>query len=240
MPFPQWGDVPSWLAAGSLLLAFRVFFWDRVNTERRQVDMVGWWTTISPVTGRHEGSAITMVLHIRNASELPVDIASMDLRPEASWKVTYPVKVTNPGERYTITAASWEMRRGSQDYSVRDARILPMETWESAEIVMDVRNQKPSNAIELDIGRTRCVITLCCITDNAGRRWRVSPGKGGRAKRYRWYSSTKGVPREWRGPIRRNVHYLRLKHRISRHRVSKIDLTVSPTLDIGPKRESKE
>lgn len=41
----DWGSVPAWLGAGSLLLAFRIFWRDRSNAERSQVDLVGAWGT---------------------------------------------------------------------------------------------------------------------------------------------------------------------------------------------------
>jgi hypothetical protein len=40
-----WGSVPAWLGAVSLLLAFRIFWRDRSNAERSQVDLVGAWGT---------------------------------------------------------------------------------------------------------------------------------------------------------------------------------------------------
>jgi hypothetical protein len=49
MPLPalikdlDWGSVPAWLGAGSLLLAFVVFLRNRGNAERAQVDLIGAW-----------------------------------------------------------------------------------------------------------------------------------------------------------------------------------------------------
>jgi hypothetical protein len=41
MPHIDLGNVPSWLAAGSLLLVFVIFIRDRGNSDRSQVDRVG-------------------------------------------------------------------------------------------------------------------------------------------------------------------------------------------------------
>jgi hypothetical protein len=40
------GDVPSWIGAGSLLLAFRIFLKDRSRSDRTQVDALGIWGDI--------------------------------------------------------------------------------------------------------------------------------------------------------------------------------------------------
>jgi hypothetical protein len=72
----DWGNVPAWLGAGSLILADVVFMCDRTNSDRVQVDLVGAWATVAyersapDVSPRVETGLVTG--HMRNASELPV------------------------------------------------------------------------------------------------------------------------------------------------------------------------
>jgi len=71
----DWGSVPAYAAAASLLLAFRLFLRDRRNAERAQVDLVGVWgmweRTALPEDLADRPYDVTVRVFIRNASELP-------------------------------------------------------------------------------------------------------------------------------------------------------------------------
>jgi hypothetical protein len=45
----DWGNVPAWLGALSLILAYRVFMRDRYNAQRGQMDKLGAWATVAYV-----------------------------------------------------------------------------------------------------------------------------------------------------------------------------------------------
>jgi hypothetical protein len=71
----DWGNVPAWLGAGSLLLAFTIFIRDRRNSDRLQVDRVGVWFTETyerrmPGVGEDQGRVeeADIQVHVRNAS----------------------------------------------------------------------------------------------------------------------------------------------------------------------------
>ena len=241
MSFPNWGNVPSWLAAGSLLLAFRIFTRDRVNAEREQVDLVGWWATISPNTKGQDDPEVIVVWHIRNASELPIDINYLEFRLDSRWLVPLDSQeIRIPDIDAALTISTMEVgRRATHNYFMLDAHIPPKETWESAETLINVASHKPSKTGQLDFRHTRCVVNICCITDNAGRRWRVSPGKGERAKRHRWYSRNKGVrvPPEWLGPIRGSRRWRQL-NRLFRSKIpNSSPSVVEADMGIRPKGE---
>jgi hypothetical protein len=77
----DYGNVPGWIAAFSLLLAFRIFRLDRRATERTQVDLIGVWfkvdyeRTFSPEAARVETGKF--IRFVRNASALPVEIVQI-------------------------------------------------------------------------------------------------------------------------------------------------------------------
>ncbi len=87
----DWGNVPAWLGAGSLILAYLVIMRDRTSSERAQVDLVGAWTTVEyersapDVSPRVESGMVTG--HVRNASELPVRVAQIAYKVESRWMV---------------------------------------------------------------------------------------------------------------------------------------------------------
>jgi hypothetical protein len=94
VPHVDLGTVPSWLGAGSLLLAFVIFFRDRGNSDRTQVDRLGTWFTekyerrvpgLSKDQGRVEEAAIEV--HVRNASDLPLHVVQLAYEVRTAWMI---------------------------------------------------------------------------------------------------------------------------------------------------------
>jgi hypothetical protein len=176
----DWGSVPAWAGAASLLLAFRVFLRDRSNTERAQVDLIGTWATVEynnvPLSAdRYE---TTVDLYIRNASELPVEVV----------QTAYEVHTTWIGK-----AQVWPGLRPLAVYSGRET-VPPQDTWRKQlnYTPASIANLAPEGAEMLTLFEgVRCVANWMLLIDNAGRRWDVRPSKGSRAKRARWYRRRK-------------------------------------------------
>jgi hypothetical protein len=64
----EWGNVPAWLGAGSLILAFVVFMRDRRNDDRSQVDLVGAWGEPEyQVAMPGTAEVVKATIHIRSA-----------------------------------------------------------------------------------------------------------------------------------------------------------------------------
>ena len=213
MPFPAWGDVPSWLAAGSLLLAFRVFTRDRTNLARQQVDSIGWWPLLT--VDESDPDVLKVTWCIQNASELPIDIDYFEFTPKSYWHIPGKhVEAEWGGKRYTLSP--YDIRAGldvEYQFFFSDIHIPPKEVWKSSNIRVGVKPQRPKDADRVMLEKTNCVVKICCITDNAGRRWRVLPGRGQRAKRHRWYSHTGKVPHEWESFLRKHKRRLRFRLR---------------------------
>lgn len=123
----DWGNVPAWLGASSLLVAFSVFVRDRNERERTQVDRVGIWTSAewdlkTPWDGdRVETGKINF--SVRNSTDLPAELIRVAYDLHTRWIVTdhgqstpdLPVWSVEPGTGVVqITAAYLTRKRPKQ------------------------------------------------------------------------------------------------------------------------------
>ena len=192
----DWGSVPAWLGAGSLLLAFRIFWRDRSNAERSQVDLVGAWGTTEYERRSPDAperiEQVTVHLFIRNASELPVEVAQLACDLETRWLVP-------DGELAYRPVAGVQPHRCFIDRIV----VAPQYTWDGS-YDFNIEHLAPENAVQLDLIRgVVAVIRWLLIIDNAGRKWEVRPGSGTRARRVRWYSRREEYQPAWWAARRR-------------------------------------
>jgi hypothetical protein len=197
MPHVDWGNVPSWLGAGSLLLAFVIFFRDRRNSDRAQVDRVGVWFTETyekrfPGIGQNQDRVeeATIRVHVRNASDLPVNVAQLAFEVRTNWMV--PTEPQNPVPVHVETAGN-----GSVKLFLNDFRVPPGETLDMPSPV-NVDHLAPEAAVQLaPFHGVNAAASWLLVTDNVGRRWIVRPREG-RAKRRRWYLRRKEYwPQRW-------------------------------------------
>jgi hypothetical protein len=191
----DWGTVPGWLAAGSLILAFVIFLRDRRNAERSQVDLVGAWgegthELIAP--GEAEVIQATINLHLRNASELPVTVKQLAHEVHTRW--FHEVQEHSVVRVYDLVDAAEPLRA-----FVNDLQLAPGETKELGPYGFNLAHLAPdgSNQLAWPNGVTVRVAWLLLI-DNAGRRWVVKPQKGRRARRVlRWWRPEEYMPAKW-------------------------------------------
>jgi hypothetical protein len=186
----DWGSVPAWLGAGSLLLAFRIFWRDRTNAERSQVDLVGAWGTTEYERRAPDASErvvqVRVRLFIRNASELPIEVVQLACDLETAWLVP-------DGEIAYRPVAGVQPHRSFTDHIV----VPPQDTWDSSH-EFNIAHLAPENAVQLSlIHGAVVVIRWLLIIDNAGRRWEVRPASGSRARRIRWYSRREEYQPAW-------------------------------------------
>jgi hypothetical protein len=183
------GNVPSWLAAGSLSIAFAILVRDRRNADREQVDRVGIWFTETydrrpPGADRVEEAAVEV--RLRNASDLPVEVVKLAYEVRTRWLVP-------AGElAYIFTDGSAPLVQ-----LLENVRIPPGETL-SAPSPVNVAHLAPEGAVQIaPIGGVTCAVDWFFVIDNAGRRWRARPRRE-RAKRWRWYRRPgEHQPRKW-------------------------------------------
>ena len=70
----DWGDVPTWLTAGSILIGVEELRRRRMDDERQQVDQVSLWCEPGSTVS---GSPSPAVLHIANAAATPARVLSV-------------------------------------------------------------------------------------------------------------------------------------------------------------------
>ncbi len=203
---PDLGNVPSWIGAGSLLLAFRIFLRDRTHSDRAQVDAIGIWGVIRridflPVNPRNDD--IEFQIKVRNAKDLPVEVHHIAFTFDTRWLVP------------------WEEATGSE-VPVRDEQagkpdvmrflgpigIPPQETWESQWFTVNLTHAAPAADAGLSFLDTgvKTVIVYALVVENAGIRWESRQRQGKPAKRIRWYSRSGAYyPADWQNPNGRRL-----------------------------------
>jgi hypothetical protein len=178
MPHVDLGTIPSWLGAGSLLLAFVIFTRDRGNTDRAQVDRIGVWFTETyerrfPGVGEDQSRVeeATIEVHVRNASDLPVQVVQLAYEVRTKWMV--PDQPDSPLPAYIVTTGD-----GCVKQFLNDFRVPPGETLDLSSPV-NVAHLAPEGAVQLSaIQGVTAAATRLLAVDNVGRRWIVRPRKG--------------------------------------------------------------
>ena len=230
MSFPDWGNIPAWIGAGSLLLAFRIFLRDRNKADRGQVDALGVWWEIDgepSMPGMRRVDDIKFRIMVRNASDLPIEATQIAWTIKTRWAVpdlTQPLlPKTDPNY-----PGVYIVRAGLDD-SLRftgPAKIPPQQTFEGQWLTINLTHTAPEKEAWLDPTSEglQCVIIYGLFTDNAGRRWETRHQKGKQARRIRWYSRTDPYyPIAWQNRIGRGSRVVkaRLSERVKRYRRSR-------------------
>ncbi|MER5451199.1 hypothetical protein ABT065_37175 [Streptomyces sp. NPDC002764] len=195
----DWGTVPAWLGAGSLILAFRVFLRDRRNAERNQVDSVGAWGSIESIkskNGQFGVQTAIMRLSIKNSSDLPVDIvdATFGVAARLINSTGKEVALRESGYRAEISA---QQHPEEEKFRVGVRRLPPGETWVSPhgfDITFNYPDVDDSGKLRWDI---QFVVLSLIVLDNAGRVWQLRPASGSRAREVRWYNKKRVLPKMW-------------------------------------------
>lgn len=230
MSFPDWGNVPAWIGAGSLLLAFRIFLRDRSRADRAQVDVVGvWWETeyepSMPAGRRVDDIKVRML--VRNASDLPIEATQIAWKIRTRWAVPDLTQPLFP-ETDPHYPGVYTVREGLDD-SLKltgPARIPPEKTFEGQWLSINLTHAAPDQDAWLGFTSEdlQCVMVYGLFTDNAGRRWETRHQKGKQARRIRWYSRTDPYyPIAWQNRIGRKtrVTKAKLSERIKKYRSDK-------------------
>jgi hypothetical protein len=209
---PDMGNIPSWIGAGSLLLAFRIFLRDRSRSDRAQVDTVGIWGDIERdvvVSGGPRNDDVKVQIRIKNASDAPIEVNRVAFTFHTQWVIPTD-DTSDPAVRVRrcVPGRTDVMR------FMGPIGIAPQTTWEGQWIPINLTHTAPAEDAELFFfsDGVKCVILYSLITDNAGRRWEARQRKGKAAKRIRWYSrSGTHYPVEWQNPIGRRFRIFKAK-----------------------------
>jgi hypothetical protein len=169
---PDLGNVPSWIGAGSLLLAFRIFLRDRSRSDRAQVDAVGIWDEIereAVLPGKPRIDDIKVQIHIRNATDVPIDVPSVAFTFETIWVVpsfSDELEGLGPHVREQLPGKADSLR------FMESIRVAPQDTWDGPWTPIILTHTAPADSASLGFfsDGVRCVVAYALITDNAGRR----------------------------------------------------------------------
>lgn len=209
---PDMGNVPSWIGAGSLLLAFRIFLKDRSRSDRVQVDAVGIWGGIDrhAVLGGPRNDNVKVQIHIRNATELPIEVQLVAFTFQTRWGM--PVGDDVPDS--VVRVRQYVPGKADSMRFMGPVGIAPQTTWDGAWVDINLTHTAPADDAELYFfsDGVKCVIAYSLITDNAGRRWEARQRQGKPAKRIRWYSRSGAYyPMEWQNRVGRKFRIFKVK-----------------------------
>lgn len=226
----DWGTVPSWLSAGSLLLAFRIFLKDRANNLRDQVDQIGIWLDVT----EEFGGIASIKFHHRNASNRPARIVQFAYTLHTEWRVAEDTKRFPPTKGGNETGAVgidqtatgdtfyWRSMTGTRLFETWHTHFPPLtlmpDSTKTYKFGKSLHNVRPEGALSLmPITGIIATINWCLIIDNAGNRWELRPGQASRARRI-----TSMSRRAWRYPVSwqraRKLHcLLRSRLRLERY-----------------------
>jgi len=195
----DWGTVPAWLGALSLILAFTVFRRDRLNAERGQIDLVGAWSSVEYERSFPDKTPIvegTVTAHIHNGSQLPVRIVVACYKIESNWLV--PDLDATPASHGQTWAFAVTPGTEPPIHFPGDLVATPQTTTE-VPFRVNVEHMAPAGAEYLAPSKgIWAKVEWLLVIDNAGRRWEMRPEQGGRAKRVRsWWRPKEHMPRNW-------------------------------------------
>lgn len=155
------GTLPDWFGGVSLLLAFVIFFRDRRERARTQADLVGIWFD-RPEWTPGAAPTITVELHIRNASQLPVRIN----------EIAFTVTPTWAGVPHGPNQL-----RSQRATPIISRRSLPTPLPPGRDEVIALSYEPVNSAGGVGLGQVDCGVTEAQIVDNAGRTWLVRAGR---------------------------------------------------------------
>jgi hypothetical protein len=132
----------------------------------------------------------TIQVHVRNASDLPVQVIQLAFEVRTRW--TVPIEPQGPVPAHVATPGD-----GCVQLFLDDFRVPPGETLDMPSPV-NVAHLAPEGAVQLwPIQGVTATASWLLVIDNVGRRWIVRPRQG-RAKRWRWYRKRQEYwPRRW-------------------------------------------
>jgi hypothetical protein len=123
-------------------------------------------------------------MKVRNTSNLPLEVTQVAWEISTAWMV--------PNQRNGKEVFSWTQMAGTEArrHFTNSIEIPPEATKEMRIDNYIVTDMRPSEAIHLSTTNEglRCRVKWLLVTDSANRRWYMHPGKGRRARRFRWYS----------------------------------------------------
>jgi hypothetical protein len=187
MPPPTWvqelAAIGDFLAGITLFLLVWIFIRDRRADDRAQVDRLAAWIKpdFSPLK-RAAGQPLWVDIRalLRNASELPFEIVHVGVVIRPRWVVPDPLQ----NDKRVPAHKPFE-DPATSTFVFGGIRLAPGDTHEQGH-KLDLSDAAPAESLGLSFERgIACEFRSILVVDNAGRRWRLEPGRAGSAKRVR-------------------------------------------------------
>lgn len=166
----EWGNVPSWVSTGGLIIAAAVYVRDRSHRLKFQAQSVGVWATVDIVlqTG---GTYARIGIHAHNASDLPVSIRYVWCRVN-----------------YNITSINSSYRQSNEPASLlryAPATIPPKSTVTLTSDLMCKLQLDDASDATFGIVDANALVKRFEVIDNTGIEWAIYPIAGRSSRRVR-------------------------------------------------------
>jgi hypothetical protein len=120
---------------------------------------------------------------IRNRSKLPIEIVHVGVKLRPIWVV--PDHLQPDQVRSKASSVFMPRETETSTFIFQGIRLAPGATHEQAPKI-DVGDSAPARSLGISPVRgIICEFRSVLVIDNAGRRWRLQPGRAGSAKRVR-------------------------------------------------------
>jgi hypothetical protein len=201
MPPPTWlqelAAIGDFLAGITLFLLVWIFNRDRRAADRAQVDKLAVWIEWDSDLGRSPGEPfyVNVRVHLRNASKLPIEIVHVGVDVRSRWAAP---DILQADKRVGVFKPVEGTEKSTFIFGA--IRLAPDQTYERLPYRLDISHHAPARSGMLWADRgIVCEFRSILVIDNAGRRWRLRPGRSGSAERVPRGRKRKDEyePRDW-------------------------------------------
>ena len=170
----EWGNVPSWISTGGLVIAAAVYVRDRNHRLKFQAQAVGVWATANIVW--QEGCAYARVeICAHNASDLPASIRYV------WYRVGYMV---------TRVGASYGAERSQEPDSALKETPVTVPPKSTVTLISGVMNKLKEESVDtFGITNMNVVVKRFEVIDNSGIVWSIHPMAGRSSRRVRRFTT---------------------------------------------------
>jgi len=175
---------------------WQVFVREPRKLAREQVDRLAAWAEPKAEFKRTPGKPhqVEVRAFLHNASTLPIQIVHAGVDVRSTWAVP---DVLQPDKRVEVSKPADGLETSSMFFG--RFRLPPGKTHEQVH-TLDISDHAPAASTMLWPDRAVvCDFRTILVIDNAGRRWRLRPGRSGSAKRARRNRKREDEyePRDW-------------------------------------------
>lgn len=186
MSWPDWGNAPAWLSAGSFIVAASVYLRDRRRIQMRHVDnmvlrsevQLGWrpMNEGDPDAVKIQSlTSFTLTASVKNIGDHPFYLGAIGYKVQFTWG--FPNDPDRSHQRRELLGVKY----------YDEAAVDIGETVNYSRDVEFSKDDTGTQFIEWVGGSPRMTLSDVYVTDYAGQRWRLSPLRGRRPRKIHRY-----------------------------------------------------